>query len=96
MKEIAIKIPDKVYESVIEEGFSVRNARELIHAMVNGKILPKGHTELIDAKILIQDFCMAEENMKGNGITPVFDVHEITDMILSQEVTVEADEEDEE
>lgn len=56
MKEIVIKIPDKVYESVIEEGFSVRNARELIHAMVNGKVLPKGHGELKDVSKLKENY----------------------------------------
>ena len=73
MKEIVIKIPDKVYESVIEEGFSVRNARELIHAMVNGKVLPKGHHELIDRYDLMNAY---------RGSNNIFEALQKTDVII--------------
>lgn len=67
MKEIVIKIPDKVYESVIEEGFSVRNARELIHAMVNGKVLPKGHGELKDTSEILAKTHAMQKDLESNN-----------------------------
>ena len=89
MKEIVIKIPDKVYESVIEEGFSVRNARELIHAMVNGKELPKGHGELIDARAFLQ-------SINNTDYDTYNDYSNTFDWIEDAETLVEADKGDEE
>lgn len=94
MKEVVIKIPDGAYNGCLKLKSNKDNGILgfcLINAVANGIELSKGHKELIDTKELIQDFVKAEENMKGNGVTPVFDVHEITNMILSQEVIIEAD-----
>ena len=95
MKEIVIKMPDEVLSFVYQYGFIKEEDRKTVHlAILECVELPKGHTELIDTKELIQDFAKAEENMKDNGVTPVFDVHEITNMILSQDVIIEADKEE--
>ena len=98
MKEIVIKIHDDIHYSLATPNVAItfETISILIDAICNGTELPKGHKELIDTKELIQGFVTAEENMKGNGVTPVFDVHEITNMILSQNVIVEADKGDEE
>lgn len=49
MKEIVIKIPDHVYEHMIETGFVDLEANQMGCAIRNGKVLPKGHGRLIDA-----------------------------------------------
>ena len=93
MKEIVIKIDDRIHYG-ITNGFTVNGSeasRIVLEAVKNGTELPKGHKELIDTKELIQGFVKAGENMKDNGVTPVFDVHEIINMILSQNVIVDAD-----
>lgn len=89
MKELVIKIPEEDFERCKKKLW--RRIDIMGDAIANGTELPKGHKELIDTKELIQCFVKAEENMKGNGITPVFDVDEIINMILSQKVIVDAD-----
>lgn len=91
MKEIVIKIPDHVYEHMIETEFVDLEANQMGCAIRKGKVLPKGHGELGDTKALIQDVVRDAERMKDNGIAPVFDAHEITNLILSQDVIVDAD-----
>ena len=92
MKEIVIKLSDTTYKNTLTHG---GNSNLLVDAVRNGKVLPKGHTELIDTRILIQDFCVASSAMKDNGVAPVFDLHEITNLILAQEIIIEADKEEE-
>lgn len=95
MKELVIKIDDDAYRRTCEWGTIIGCDTIAIASVISqGKVLPKGHKELIDTKGLIQSFVKAEESMKDNGVTPVLDVHEITNMILSQEVIVEADKEE--
>lgn len=93
MKEIVIKIDNTVYNGIVntDEFLPYDTFEHLLEAVKNGTELPKGHKELIDTKELIQGFVKAAENMKGNGVTPVFDVHEIINMVLSQKVIVDAD-----
>ena len=92
MKEIVIKLHDWEYELIVND--EACGLHPLTRAVANGKVLPKGHTELIDTRILIQDFCDASSAMKENGVAPVFDLHEITNLILAQDVLVETDKED--
>lgn len=55
MKEIVIKIPDEV-ENRLAFGVTYKDdIRTLLEAMANGKVLPKGHDRLIDAKAYEND-----------------------------------------
>lgn len=57
MKEIVIKIPDKVYDYVRREWVESDFDSPLNHVMngvKNGTELPKGHGELIDARAFLQ------------------------------------------
>lgn len=91
MREIVIKLYEEEYEEIIND--EACGLHPLTRAVAHGKVLPKGHTELIDTRILIQDFCMASSAMKANGVAPVFDLHEITNLILAQDVLVDIDKE---
>ena len=92
--ELVIKISEDSYKATCNGWMLPPDVENVVQGIKNGKVLPKGHKELIDTKELIQGFVKAEENMKDNGVTPVFDVHEITNMILSQNVIIEADKRD--
>ena len=91
MKEIVIKIPEDTYRAIKDDTYCGVMHLTLYDAIKNGKELPKGHTELIDTRILIEDVTKASESMKANGVAPVFDAHEIVNLILTQDVLVEAD-----
>lgn len=90
MKEIVIRISD--YNVANVQNGSIMSA-VILKAVKNGTELPKGHTELIDTKKLIQSVARSADNMKNNGVAPVFDAHEITNLILAQDVLIEADKE---
>ena len=89
MKEIVIKIDDGIYKLIMsmDKSLAATAIRPRIFDIIrNGTELPKGHTELIDTKKLIQSVARSADNMKDNGVAPVFDLHEITDLILAQDV----------
>lgn len=95
MKEIVIKMSDEDYE--FTKGAKTARffpSEYYVKLILNGTELPKGHGELVDTRELIQNFSKASSAMKENGIAPVFDLHEITDLILAQDVLVEADKEE--
>lgn len=52
MKEIVIKIPDDVYNGIVDEFWYYGMFGHLLKAVKNGTELPKGHGELKDANIL--------------------------------------------
>ena len=93
MKEIVIKIDDELHETIIDPNkwLTPKRVNKLVGAVLHGTELPKGHTELIDTKKLIQSVARSADNMKDNGVAPVFDLHEITNLILSQDVLIDAD-----
>lgn len=64
MKEIVIRIPEKMYSNfikrkayyeVVHEQSSIDPSIELTLAVINGKVLPKGHGELKDTNKIIND-----------------------------------------
>lgn len=50
MKEVVIKIPDLVYESIIVGAETSRDEADVLFAIRQGTVLPKGHGRLIDAE----------------------------------------------
>lgn len=55
MKEIVIKIPDLVYESIIVGAETSRDEADVLFAIRQGTVLPKGHGDLIDRSKLEKD-----------------------------------------
>ena len=49
--ELVIKIPEKIYESIMDGTY----CGTLYQELKNGTILPKGHGRLIDADALLKD-----------------------------------------
>ena len=60
MREILIKIPDEIYQSVIDGTY----CGSLYKEIKNGTPLPKGHGRLIDADALYENsrLCHTEED----------------------------------
>ena len=58
MKEIVIKIGDEIYESLTSPSvpIDVVTLRNLVCAIIDGKVLPKGHGELKDVTELQKTF----------------------------------------
>ena len=48
MKEVVIKIPDLVYESIIVGAEISRDEADVLFAIRQGTVLPKGHGDLVD------------------------------------------------
>lgn len=57
MKEILIKIPDLVYESIIVGAETSRDETDVLFAIRQGTVLPKGHGDLIDRDKLSHVYC---------------------------------------
>lgn len=76
MKEVVIKIPDLVYESIIVGAETSRDEADVLFAIRQGTVLPKGHGDLID-KDQIQQIELWNEFMhliyrnKSNPLLPV-------------------------
>lgn len=61
--EIVIKIPDKLYETIISDEYGVHQG--CIYDIIrNGTPLPKGHGRLIDADAF-ESRCMFDSSIKG-------------------------------
>ncbi len=73
MKEIVIKIPDKIYNDILVRRIycSPRNVpHEAFKAIRDGKVLPKGHGRLIDADTLADGFEDNYEFCEALNATP--------------------------
>lgn len=57
MKEIVIKIPDDLYDAIIDPNkwVTVERINNIVRAVKNGKVLPKGHGRLIDADAVLEE-----------------------------------------
>ena len=84
MKEIVIEIPDHVYEHMVETGFVDLEANQMGYAILHGKVLPKGHGELIDARAFLQ-------SINNNDYDTYNDYSNTFDWIEDAETLVEAD-----
>lgn len=83
MKEIVIKIPDEVYK-YLEKRIKFGMATEMDEIVWNGKELPKGHGELIDARAFLQ-------SINNNDYDTYNDYSNTFDWIEEAETLVEAD-----
>lgn len=85
MKEIVIKLSDVMYERLIEsKGFSPCAFMSFAEAVKNGKVLPKGHGELIDARAFLQSIVSDDYDTYN-------DYSNTVDWIEDAETLVEAD-----
>lgn len=59
--EIVIKLSDKYRASLLEGSLTNEQILEVYRAARKGVILPKGHGDLIDRKVILCDDCSCEQ-----------------------------------
>lgn len=89
MKEIVIKIPEDMYRAIKDDTYCGVLHLTLYDAVKNGKVLPKGHGELIDARAFLQ-------SIDTNDYDTYQDYSNTFDWIADAETLVEADKGDKE
>lgn len=92
MKEIVIKLNDTDYESLTSSSSVVvelATIRNLVDAVIHGKVLPNGHGELIDARAFLQ-------SINNSDYDTYNDYSNTFDWIEGAETLVEADKGEEE
>ena len=70
MKEIVIKIPDKIYNDILAYRIycSPRDVpHEAFKAIRNGKVLPKGHGELKDTNEILAKTHAMQKDLESNN-----------------------------